>query len=433
VNRDGLWMRATERKRLYIIRQVLERKITQRKAGELLDLSLRQIKRLCGRVKREGDGGIIHRNRNRRSNHSINELIKNKVVDLARRKYRGFGPTLITEQLRKKEGIEVSDETIRQWLIAAGVTYTKRRARPHRRWRQRKAHFGEMLQMDGSHHDWLEGRGQRMVLMGYVDDATGRAFARFYEYEGTLPAFDGLNEYFRRYGMPCSVYLDKHSTYKGLRKISVIDQLEGEAGVSQFERAMKELGIQVIHANSPQAKGRIERFFRTLQDRLVKEMRVAGIKTIGQANSYLDGYLSEHNKKFSIAPQQPTDLHRPVPKEISLECILSVQTRKFIRNDFTIFHAGKVFQLQKKTRSRYITAQERMDGSFHLINGKTSFAYTEIQRSNLQASCEEKEPGPGKGNHNRVPKGLDHPWRSFKFGHQHSEKQKGDISTLVKR
>ena len=430
---DSIWMTVVDRKRIYIIRQVLEKKVTQKRASRLLELSLRQVKRICKRVKKEGDGGVIHKNRMKASNHRIESGIKKKVIDLAKKRYRDFGPTLLSEQLVKKEGIKISDETIRQWLITAGLAYRKRRVRPHRKWRQRKAHFGEMLQMDGSHHDWLEGRGRRMVLMGFIDDATGRAFARFYEYEGTLPAFDGLNEYFQRYGMPCSIYLDKHSTYKGLRKISVIDQLEGEPGVSQFERAMTELGIQVIHANSPQAKGRIERFFRTLQDRLVKEMRVAGIKTLQQANAYLDGYLSEHNKKFSIAAQQLADLHRPVPKGICLESIFSVQTRRFVRNDFTIFHAGKVFQLQKHTRSRYITVQERIDGSFHLINGKTSLAYTEIPRSNLPPSSKEKEPGPGKGNHNRIAKGLDHPWRGFKFGRQHPEKQKGDISTLVRR
>jgi transposase len=426
-------MTAIDRKRLYIIRQVLEKKVTRRKAAEVLDLSLRQIKRVCRRVKEEGDIGIIHKSRCRRSNHCISDSIKKKVLDLARRKYRDFGPTLITEQLRKKEEIELSDETIRQWLIAAGLSYTKRRARPHRRWRQRKAHFGEMLQMDGSHHDWLEGRGPRMVLMGYVDDATGCAYARFYEYEGTLPAFDGLRSYFQKYGMPCTIYLDKHSTYKGLRKVSVIDQLEGEPGTSQFQRAMKELGIEVIHANSPQAKGRIERFFRTLQDRLVKEMRVAGIKTLQEANSYLDNYLSEHNKKFSVPALRSTDLHRPLPEDICLESIFSVQTRRFVRNDFTIFHEGKLFQLQSHIRSRYVTVQERIDGSLHLINGKKTLDYTEIPQTSLTQQHKQAEAKSRPGNHSRIPKGLDHPWRNFRFGNRDPKKKKGDISTLEKR
>lgn len=411
----------------------MEKKITQRKAAELLDLSLRQIKRLCGRVKKEGDSGIIHKNRNRKSNHCISEWIKKKVLDLARRKYQGFGPTLITEQLRKKEGIELSDETMRKWLISAGLSYTKRRARPHRRWRERKTHFGEMLQMDGSHHDWLEGRGPWMVLMGYVDDATGCAFARFYEYEGTVPAFDGLRSYFQKYGMPCSIYLDKHSTYKGLKKVSVIDQLEGEPGVSQFQRAMKDLGIEVIHANSPQAKGRIERFFRTLQDRLVKEMRVAEIKTLDQANSYLESYLIEHNSKFCVEALQPADLHRTVPKDICLEGILSIQTRRCVRNDFTIFHNGKVFQLQSHIRSRFITVQERLDGSIHLINGKKTLDYTEIPKTSLSQQYKQVEPECRPGNHSRIPKGSDHPWKKFKFGTLDPKKTKGDNSTLEKR
>ena len=416
-------MTATDRKRSYIIRQVIEKKVTQKKAAQMLELSIRQIKRICQRVKEEGDAGVIHKNRNRRSNHSISESIKKKVMELAKNKYRGFGPRLMNEQLRKKEGFQFSDETIRQWLITGGLSYRKRKARPHRQWRQRKAHYGEMLQMDGSHHDWLEGRGPRMVLMGFIDDATGYAFARFYEYEGTFPALDGLMRYFNRYGIPCSIYLDKHSTYRGMRRITVIDQLEGDNGESQFQRAMKQLGVKVLYANSPQAKGRVERFFRTLQDRLVKEMRVAGITTLSAANSYLDRYLIEHNSKFCVQPAQTTNLHRPVTKDICLESILSMQMRRFVRNDSTIFYGGRIYQLQKKVASRFITVEERIDGSIHLINGKISLDFQEIIKQ-PRSHTVSKIQGVGKGNRYRKCVPQTHPWKSVSSERAQFDKEK---------
>jgi transposase len=423
VDGDELWMRAKDRKRYYIIRQVLDRKISQKKASEILELSLRQIKRICRRVKEEGDVGVFHKNRFRLSNRRISDRIRQRVFELADSKYKDFGPTLMSEQLAK-EGINISDETLRLWLIKKGICYGKRKGRPHREWRQRKAHFGEMLQMDGSHHDWLEGRGPRMVLMGFIDDATGRAFGRFYEYEGTIPALDGLMRYFNKYGIPCSIYLDKHSTYKGLRRTTVIDQLEGDNGESQFQRAMKQLGVKVLYANSPQAKGRVERFFRTLQDRLVKEMRVARIKTLLEANSYLDRYLIEHNSKFCVQPAQAANLHRPVSKDVCLESILSMQMRRFVRNDSTIFYGGKIYQLQQKVASRYITVEERIDGSIHLMNGNVSLNFNEINKPPTSNTAS-KIQGVGKGNRYRKCVSQNHPWKSVSFEKAQFHKAKG--------
>lgn len=251
-----------------------------------------------------------------------------------------------------------------------------------------------------------------MVLMGYIDDATGRAYARFYEYEGTLPAFDGLSRYFRKYGMPCSIYLDKHSAYKGLRKISLADQLEGDPGESQLQRAMKEVGIEVIHANSPQAKGRVERFFRTVQDRLVKEMRLAGICTIEEANRYLSHYLVEHNKNFSNAPARPGNLHRPVSKTLRLESILSVQTRRFVRNDFTVVHNGRMYQLKDHVRSRHIRVEERTDGSIHLMKGLSSLRFKEIATPQpLKKVVNDEQIDLPVRWPKRIPVRPDHPWK----------------------
>jgi transposase len=403
-----LLMKEKDRKKLHVILQVLEKKLKQKEAAKLLKISVRQIKRICRRVRSEGDGGVLHRNRTRKSNRRIAASIKEKTLSLCQEKYKDFGPTLATEQLQKVEGIKISDETLRLWMKESGIAYRKRRDRPHRKWRERKAHFGEMLQMDGSHHDWLEGRGPWMVLMGYIDDATGRVFARFYEYEGTLPAFDGLMRYIRRYGIPCAVYLDKHSTYKGLRKTSLLDQLEGDPGMSQFERAMNETEITVIHANSPQAKGRIERFFRTAQDRLVKQMRITGINTLQEANRYLVSYLAEHNRKYTRPPANGVDLHRHVPRSLDLKAIFSIQTKRVLRNDFTIMHNGKLYQVLEKIQAKHLIVQERCDGTVHIALNRRHIRSKEIAKVLKPADADNILK------RRRLPKTPDarHPWRT---------------------
>jgi len=300
--KDIITMTQKELKRLHIIKQVLEKKLKQIEAARLLGLSSRQIRRLVKKVGEEGDKGIIHRSRGQPSHRRLPERIKNKVIALYRRKYKGFGPTLASEKLFEIDRIKISDETLRIWLIEEGEWQKRRRHKKHRSWRQRKHYFGEMVQMDGSHHDWFEGRGPKCVLMGYIDDATSTRFARFYAYEGTIPAFDSLKRYIKRYGIPKSLYLDKHTAYKSTAKLTIEDELNNRKHLSQIERAAQELGIEIIHANSPQAKGRVERSFKTYQDRLIKEMRLRGISTIEEANKFLEEFLPKHNKRFSVKP-----------------------------------------------------------------------------------------------------------------------------------
>ena len=203
-----------ELRRLHMIRKVLDGVVKQIEAGDLLGLSSRQIRRVVRRVKREGDRGIVHRSRGRTSNRAFPGKDKDRVIELYRERYAGFGPTLAAEKLLERDRMELSEETLRRWLIESGDWKKSRKRRGHRQWRERKGHYGEMVQMDGSHHDWLEGRGPACVLMGYVDDATGRGFGRFYGYEGTVPAMDSFRGYIQRYGIPLKVYLDKHTTYK---------------------------------------------------------------------------------------------------------------------------------------------------------------------------------------------------------------------------
>ena len=209
---------------------------------------------------------------------------------------------MAAEKFAEREGMAIGAETLRGWLLAKGVTHFRRRKRPHRAWRARKAHVGELVQLDGSHHDWFEGRGPRCVLLAYIDDASSRVWARFYEYEGTIPAMDSFTRYGRRYGLPLAVYTDKHTTYKSPAEPTVDEQLEGHKPHSQFERSLAELGVELIHAHSPQAKGRVERLFGTFQDRLIKELRLAGSATLEAANGFLETYLPAYNQRFTVPP-----------------------------------------------------------------------------------------------------------------------------------
>ena len=314
MRQEVLAMTAQEAKRLYIVQQVLERKLRQRPAAALLACSVRQIKRLVRRVRAVGPRGIIHQLRGQPSNRRHPVALQQRVLRLWQTQYRGLGPTLTQEKLAERDHIRVGRETVRRWLGAAGLWQRQRQGRAPHRWRARKAAWGEMLQLDGSHHDWLEGRGPRLVLMAYIDDATSRVFARFYDYEGTLPALDSFARYVRRYGLPQSLYADRHMTYRSPGKRSVADELAGRPRPqSQFERAVTALGVTLIPAHSPQAKGRVERLFRTFQDRVIKEMRLAQVTTRDAANRFLEDYLPRYNRRFSRLPQSGVNLHRPAP------------------------------------------------------------------------------------------------------------------------
>ena len=234
--------------------------------------------------------------------------------------------------------------------------------------------------MDGSHHDWLEGRGPKLVLMGYIDDATNRFHGRFYDYEGTMPAMGGLKGYIKRYGLPGSIYLDKHSTYKNNRQQRYTDwPFRDEEELTQFARACKQLGIELIFAHSPQAKGRVERVFKTLQDRLVKELRLEQINTLEDANKLLGSYLPIFNKKFEVSARGNGDFHRAVDKRIDLDAILSVQTERFLRNDRTLVHNNQWYQLLTKTRAQRVMVHEYLDGQIAITYGKTKLGFKAVE------------------------------------------------------
>jgi transposase len=415
VDEDGILMKGRDRKRLHVVKQVVEGRLNQQEACEVLGMTDRQMRRIVKRYREEGDKGIIHRLRNRNSNAALSKGLKEEVLRLCRTKFSGFGPTLASEQLRKKQKIEITDETLRLWMREAKIPYGRRRERPHRRFRQRKSHTGEMLQMDGSHHDWLEGRGPWLVLMGYIDDATNTAYARFYDHEGSLPAMDGFKRYVHKYGIPCSVYLDRHTTYKSNKKLTVEEELEGiEPGRSQFQRAMEVLGVEVIHANSPQAKGRIERFFRTLQDRLVKEMRLQQISNCEDANLYLESYLEEHNKAFAFAAAKGANLHRPIAKRINLDSALSVKEIRRLRNDFTVQFERKVYQIEETLQARDVIVEQRTDGSIAITYKGRNVTFKELD---IQPKAKPILEAVGYPRMRKSPSpAAAHPWHNFHFG-----------------
>jgi len=415
-----LMVRQGELKRLHVMQKVLEGIINQVEAAEILSLSGRQIRRIVKRVKKEGHGGVIHKSRGKRSNRKIPHKIKERVIRLYRAHYKGFGPTLASEKLVERDGIEISDETLRGWLIEAGDWKKSRKRGRHRQWRERKPHEGEMVQMDGSHHAWFEDRADPCVLMSYIDDATGAAFARFDGYEGTIPAMDSFKRYIQRRGLPMKVYLDKHTTYKSTAQPSIEDQLNDEEPLSEFERALKELGVEVSHAHSPQAKGRIERLFRTFQDRLVKEMRLKGIRSIEEGNRFLEEYLPLYNKRFSVRPKEKEDFHRPVPKGMDLDAILCMKTERILRKDFTVAHHRKLYQVEDTIKAPKVMVQDRIDGSLVMTHKGRALRFKEI----TERPVREKEPLaiPRKIRSYTPP--ASHPWRDFKFGKHRYERER---------
>jgi transposase-like protein len=406
--KDIIMLRQKELRRLHVIHKVLQGELRYSTAVELATLSERQLRRIVRRIEQEGDEGIRHKSRGRASNRKTPLKVKERIIGLYRQKYQGFGPTLTAEKLTEIEGIQVSKETVRTFLMESGDWQKGRKRRKYRQWRQRKEHRGELVQMDGSHHDWLEGRGPWCVLMAYIDDATGRVFGRFYEYEGTIPAMDSFRRYIRKHGLPMQLYLDKHTTYKSTAKPTIEEEIQGSAPMSQFERAMKELAVGLIHAHSPQAKGRIERLFATLQDRLVKEMRLRGVSTIEEANRFLQEFLPVYNRKFAVNAASKEDLHRPVPLGINLDKILCIKTNRTMRNDHTIAYEGKLYQIEESTLSKKVTVEERINGKMLIVCQDKVLLYRQItERPQVT-----KQPVTGKKRTSHALP-LDHPWRQF--------------------
>ena len=410
VGEDRVIMSVKELRRVHVIRQAIERKLTQRKAGTLVGLTTRHVRRLITRVEQEGDQGRAHRGRGQPSNRRMSEQVKATatVLRLYAQRYGDLGPTLAAEKLAERHGITLSDETLRLWLRDKGIDHVQRRPRPHRAWRERTPHVGELVQLDGSHHDGFESRGPRCVRMAYIDDASSRVFARFYEYEGTIPARDRVQRDVTRYGIPLAIYADRQGTYQSLATPTVEEQLAGAEPTSQFGRALDELGVELIPAHSPQAKGRIKRLFNTVQDRVIKERRLAEVSTLEEANRFLERSLPIYNQRFSVQPAQVTDLHRPIPTGCDLEAILCLKTARTVRNDQTVAYRGQLYQIDDRLGTRKVVVEERLDGSMRITAGGKPLRAHEIVSRPVRVEAPPKPVRPRRS----IKPAAHHPWRN---------------------
>src|SRR5450759_3890511 len=368
-------MTQAERDRLVALKKAKKKLITQREAAEELGITERQVRRLLRQLKKRGDKAVVHALRGLASNRKIEETERSRAVKiLSQEVYRGFGPTLATEHLNDKHDLEVGRETVRQWMIAAKLW----RAHPQRvekvhLCRPRRSRFGDLVQWDTSIHAWLEGRGEEMVLINMIDDATSRWLARFVSSDSTVENMNVLERYLKERGRPLAFYTDKAAIFQTAEKTkrweSAAAKDRTELPPTQIGRALQELGITWIPAHSPQAKGRVERGFSTAQDRLVKGMRVAGITTMEQANHYLETeFLPWCNGTIAVAPASADDAHRPLEKQHDLAAVLShVETRQ-VNNDYTIQFVAKVYQIARKSicvglRGAVVRVEKRREGS----------------------------------------------------------------------
>src|SRR6266850_5087998 len=365
-----LLMSKKERPRLGIMKQVKARLVSLVAAAELLGLSYRQAKRVWRRYRDRGDAGLVHLGRGHCGNRQKEAKLRERILFRYEERYPDFGPTLAAEHL-SREGLEVDHETLRRWLLAKGLWTIKRRRQKHRQWRERKACFGELVQMDGSHHDWFEGRREPAVLMVMIDDATNRTYAQFSEQETTRAAYDTFEGYARRHKLPVTLYVDRDSIYRTERQPTVAEQLAGEEPLTQFGRAMKGLGVAIELAYSPQAKGRVERRNGLLQDRLVKELRLAGISDLQGANCFLEEkFLPELNRRFWVKPAQEADAHRAVPRNLTEA--LNWEEERIVQRDWTVAWDGRWFQIESEHEGlalvgRSVVVRQLRDGTVQLV------------------------------------------------------------------
>jgi transposase len=422
-----------ERDWLKVLHEVEQKHLTQVEAAQRLKRTDRQVRRMLIRMREHGDGGIVHRLRGRPSNRKLAAAWEQKILARVRQRYTDFGPTLAAEHLAK-EGLPVSRETLRKWMIQAALWIPRRRRlKKIHVWRERRASFGELVMQDSSPFRWLEERGPACQLIALLDDATSRIWARFTEHDTTEENLRTLQGWLRRYGRPEAHYTDKNSIFRTTRAAAISEQLQGEAARSQFGRALQELGIEAIAAQSPQAKGRIERLFQTLQDRLVKEMRLAGIASLAAANHFLKTrFLPEWEERFTVAPRIPGNAHRRLGREHRLEEILSVRVVRKVSDDHTVSWEGNRWGVPRAEvcaglRGAQVEIERRLDGSHWLRFRKRYLRLRHCPEPARAASPSGLRPA-GLPAHRvskpqkRVP--PNHPWRTFQYG------RNPDISTL---
>ncbi|MGL4421887.1 MAG: ISNCY family transposase [Gemmataceae bacterium] len=412
-------MSQRERDLLKVMQPVLDGHRTQAEAARLLRKSVRQVRRLQRKLEVGGDIALVHGLRGKPSNHHHDPTLKARVLNIYRTRFAGFGPTFAQEKLAA-EGLHVGAETLRRWLLAAGLWTRQRHRDPHRSRRPRRNCFGELIQMDASIHDGLEGRGDTVVLITMIDDATSRVMARFYPSATVETHMDLFERWVRKFGRPLAVYTDRHSIFEAHEMGQPLADPDAE---TQFGRAMRELDIELIRAHSPQAKGRVERSFGTAQDRWVKELRLAKAKTCEQANRVLDQVVPDHNRRFAVRAKVITDCHRRLGSSHRLEAILSIQCERVVSNDYVVRWSNRYFQLLPPTytglRGERVVIEHRRDGSTRVRFGDRYLSYREVEAGGEEKTSGEewdrakRKPGPRQpkeGSGRRKP-AADHPWR----------------------
>ena len=396
-------MSVTDRVRLDALARVKRGELTVVAAADLMGVSLRQARRTWKRFKVEGDRGLVHRLRGRLGNRRLSEDVRARAVKLHQERYADFGPTLACEKLASEHELTLSPDTLTALLKERGLWERRRGRGKHRKRRERRASFGSLLQMDGSRHDWFEGRGPWCVLMVAIDDATSRTYARFYPAETTRAAFDVFGRWVGRHGLPRATYVDRHSIYRD----------EGHPQKpTQFGRAMKELGVELICARSPQAKGRVERRNAVFQDRLVKEMRLRNINDMARANALLEGlFLADLDRRYAIKPAAEQDLHRGLPPGVTLEEVLCVREERVVGQDWCVRWNNRWLQIGREHATlnlprRRVLVRELADGRLLQDYQGRRLTFTELSA----------RPGPAAKpkkvivNNRRYKPPADHPW-----------------------
>lgn len=408
-------MSKRELTRLEVMQKLQEKHLDQKEAAWILNLSVRQIKRLYRAYKDQGAQGLISARRGKASNHRLDPEVVQQAIDLIYERYRDFGPTLAHEKLVEVHGLKLSDESVRRIMIAEGIWKPKKAKQPSAHpMRERRACFGELVQIDGSEHAWFEGRGPKCTLLVYIDDATGQLLELWFVPDETFFAYCAASRhYFERYGKPVAFYNDKH----GIFRVNQPRPLGTTSGLTQFGRAMQELDIQIICANTPQAKGRIERANQTLQDRLVKELRLQGISDIDSANAYLPEFRRDFNRRFAVAPRSHHDAHRPLLKSENLDLILTYQKTGTLSKNLTVQSNKVIYQIQSDRpdyalRKAPVTVCENALGEVTILYHNKPLAYTIFHKPPRQAEIVDTKT---LDRHLRSPKppAPNHPWRQY--------------------
>ncbi len=411
-------MSARELSRVEVLSRVKAGSLSVGAAATMLAVSYRQAKRLARRYRAEGAKGLTHRSAGGASNHARPAAERARVLALVRAKYSGpvgvrFGPTLAAEHLASEDGVTVHHDTLRRWMVAAGLWSRARKRAPHRQRRERKAHFGELVQLDGSFHLWYEDRGPRGCLMNLVDDATGRTLARLGDEETIWAAVDVLRRWIEAYGVPLALYTDWKNVY--VRVPNAEEQVTGAVPLTQFGRMCASLGIQIIAARSPQAKGRVERNHGTHQDRLVKKLRRAAIADATAANVVLaTTYLPEHNARFAQAPASAEDFHRRTPSRAALDHAFQLEDTRVLSNDWVIRYATRSFQVARQSHlapaRSTVLVREAVTGAIEIRYRGRLMRWTEIAAPITPTPAAVRTP-LSTAPHRPARPSADHPWR----------------------